>query len=90
MDDVMMLHRDAVLHQNGIAVPPPSNRLHVERHGGVIGVVLDQEGRQHTGGVPKRKICLLQRDDIGVDILQDLQDRAGSRLRSVPTPLWML
>ena len=80
VDDVVAHDFDPATGEDRVAVPAHRIVLHVERHGDVIGVAGDHEGRQHTGAHAEPEVHLLQADDIRIDLGQHLEDARGIAL----------
>ena len=74
--DIMGQHACRLADQQGIAVPAHRVGLHVERDRLIIAVHFEQFLGNSSGSCTEAAIRLLQRDDIGIDFVQNIDDPA--------------
>ena len=65
---------DPLAHEQSIAVPAQTVRLHRQRDGPVVRRRVNGVERKHGHAAPEAAVHLLQRDDVGIDLAQDAQD----------------
>lgn len=70
VDDVAHHDLRRFAHQNGVAVPANAVRLHIERRGFIIAMMIEQHRRNGGNARAKTAVGLLQSDDIGVEFGQ--------------------
>ena len=72
----MRNHFGGIADQYCIAVPAHGISLHVERNRAIIAVHFQQLFRNGRGARAKAAIRFLQRDDIGINLVQHIDDAA--------------
>ena len=77
MHDIVRDHRCGFADQYCIAVPAHGIDLYIQRNRPIVAVHLEQLLGNSSGPCAKTAVSLLQRDNIGVDLVQHVYDPAG-------------
>ena len=70
VEEMALEHLDALLHQQGVAVPADAAGAGVERHRPIVAMLLDHVQRHRAGARSEAAVGLLQRDDVGIELVQ--------------------
>ncbi len=76
-EQMMLEHLDLLLHQQRVAVPADAAGADVELDRLVVAVRLDHRQREGARPRPEPPVGLLQRDDVGVELVQDVDRPLG-------------
>src|SRR5688572_11736615 len=69
---------DRLAHQQGVAVPADAAGTRIERDRPVIAVRFEQLHRERAGAGPETPVGLLKRDDVGAELVENVDRPFGT------------